>query len=69
MLKLPWERALVLALLLGSCGEAAPTTFTQGHARRLDLAEMNLRNAARASTEMVNRVERLERRVQALELR
>lgn len=66
---LPWERLLLAVLLLGSCGDSAPTAFTQAHARRLDSVEINVRNAARASRETADRFERLETRLQALELR
>lgn len=71
MPRMPWERALVLALLLGSCGDSAPQAFTAGDARRLDSLEAsvrsNMREVARASSALVDRVERGERRIETLE--
>ena len=66
--RVTYEGTILAALLLGSCGDM-PRAFTEADSRRLDLAEMNLRNAARASSEMVDRVERGERRIEDLEER
>ncbi len=64
--RLPCEAAILAALLLGSC-ENMPRAFTQNDRERLNFAEINLERAARASSEMVDRVERGERRIEALE--
>lgn len=64
--RLPYEIAILAALLLGSCG-SMPTSFTQEDSRRLDYAEANIRNAVQASSAMVDRVERAERRLEELE--
>lgn len=54
------EIAAVAMLLLGSCGDSAYRTFTEGDYNRLDAADVNGRNA-------INRVDELEGRVEALE--
>ena len=62
--RLPYELLILGAVAVGSC-DARP--FTSADAERLDYAEINLERAAAASRQMVNRVERLERRVDELE--
>ena len=64
--RLPYEAAILAALLLGSC-DSLPASFTKADAERLDYAEINIRRAAQASSEMVDRVERGEARITELE--
>lgn len=59
--RLPYEALIVAALALGSCQRRTATD------ERLEVAEVNVRRAAAASSAMVDRVERLERRVGDLE--
>ena len=54
------EIAIAGVLLLGSCGDSAPRGFTEGDYDRIDVADVNARNA-------INRVDDLEGRVEALE--
>ena len=54
------ELAAVAVLLLGSCGDNAYRRYTQGDYNRLDVADVNARNA-------INQVNELEGRVEALE--
>jgi hypothetical protein len=61
---MPWERLLLATLLLGSCDRLGGGVSLDD---RMTGAEINLRNVARASTEMVDRVERAERRIDDLE--
>jgi len=61
------EMLILTCLALGSCGDSAPRTFTQGDRDKLEAAYANGFNAARASSAMVDRVERLEGRVDELE--
>lgn len=61
------EIMLGLVLTLGSCGDSAPRTFTAGDKEALELSGINARRAAAASSAMVDRVERLESRVDDLE--
>jgi hypothetical protein len=58
--RLPYEVLICAALALGSCQDEQTS-------RRLDLAEINLRRAAAASRAMVNRVERIEARLDEVE--
>ena len=61
------ELLILTALALSSCGDSAPRTFTARDADRLDVSEINARRAAAYSSAMVDRIERLERRVDDLE--
>lgn len=54
------ELAAVAVLLLGSCGDNAYRRYTEGDYNRLDVADVNARNA-------INQVNELEGRVEALE--
>ena len=54
------ELAAVAVLLLGSCGDNTYRRYTQGDYNRLDVADVNARNA-------INQVNELEGRVEALE--
>lgn len=54
------EIGLALALLLGSCGQSAPRGFTEGDYDKLDVADVNSRNA-------IARVDALESRISVLE--
>ena len=54
------EIAIAGVLLLGSRGDSAPRGFTEGDYDRIDVADVNARNA-------INRVDDLEGRVEALE--
>lgn len=54
------ELLILTALALGSCGSNAPRTFTAGDYDRLDVADVNARNA-------IARVDALESRVNDLE--
>ena len=54
------ELAAVAVLLLGSCGDNAYRRYTEGDHNRLDIADVNARNA-------IYRVNQLEGRVEALE--
>ncbi|CAH0495694.1 hypothetical protein [Novosphingobium sp. CECT 9465] len=56
------EIALGAMLLLGSCGDNAYRRFTEGDYDRLDVADVNARNA-------IHRVDALESRVAELEQR
>jgi hypothetical protein len=57
------EIALVAVLLLGSCGDNAYRRFTEGDYDRLDVADVNARNAIYRVNELESRVEELERRI------
>jgi hypothetical protein len=65
-MRIRWERATLLALLLGSC-ERQPETVPLSE--RMDRAEANLGRVAVASSQMVDRVERGEHRIDDLESR
>ena len=54
------ELAAVAVLLLGSCGDNAYRRYTEGDYNRLDVADVNARNA-------INQVNELEARVESLE--
>lgn len=54
------ELAAVAVLLLGSCSDNAYRRYTEGDYNRLDVADVNARNA-------INQVNELEGRVEALE--
>ena len=54
------ELAAAAVLLLGSCGDNAYRRYTEGDYNRLDVADVNARNA-------INQVNELEGRVEALE--
>ena len=54
------ELAAVAVLLLGSCGDNAYRRYTEGDHNRLDVADVNSRNA-------IYKVNALESRVEALE--
>ncbi len=56
------ELLICTALALVSCGSGAPRTFTAGDYDRLDVADVNARNA-------VARIDALESRVDDLESR
>ena len=56
------EIAIAAVLLLGSCGDSAPRGFTEGDYDRLDVADVNARNAIYRVNELESRVEALEQR-------
>lgn len=64
--RLPYELLIVAALSVASCDTGGLSSDDQ---TRLRLAEANLNRAAAASSAMVDRVERLERRVEEVESR
>jgi hypothetical protein len=61
--RLPYELAIIAALLLGSCGQNASRRFTEGDYDKLDVADVNARNAIYRVNELEGRVEELERRL------
>lgn len=56
------ELAAVAVLLLGSCGDNAYRRYTEGDHNRLEVANVNARNA-------INRVDELEGRISDIEQR
>jgi len=60
--RLPYELVIVGGLLLGSCGDNASRRFTEGDYSRLEIADVNSRNALYRLSELESRVELLERR-------
>lgn len=61
--RLPYELVIVAGLLLSSCGDNAYRRFTEGDYNRLDVADVNARNAIARVDELEGRVEELERRL------
>lgn len=61
--RLPYELVIVAALLLSSCGDNAYRRFTEDDYNRLDVADVNARNAIARVNELEDRVEELERRL------
>lgn len=61
--RLPYEVLIIAALLLGSCGQNASRRFTEGDHDKLDVADVNARNAIYRVNELESRVEELERRL------
>lgn len=61
--RLPYELVIVAGLLLGSCGQNASRRFTEGDYDKLDVADVNARNAIYRVNELEGRVEELERRL------
>lgn len=61
--RLPYELIIAAGLLLGSCGENATRRFTEGNYDKLDVADVNARNAIYRVNELESRVEELERRL------
>ena len=57
------EIALALAILLGSCGDNAYRRFTEGDYDRLDVADVNARNAIHRVNELESRVDEIEQRL------
>lgn len=58
---------ILTVLALGSCGDSAPQTFTAGDKAKLEAAYDQAMEGPSASSAMVDRVERLESRVEDLE--
>ena len=61
--RLPYELVIIAGLLLGSCGQNATRRFTEGDYDKLDVADVNARNAIYRVNELEGRVEELERRL------
>lgn len=57
------EIAILTVLLLGSCGQNASRRFTEGDYNRIDVADVNARNAIARVNELESRVEEIERRL------
>lgn len=57
------EIAAVALLLLGSCGDSALRSYTEGDNNRLDAADVNARNAIYRVNELEGRVEALEQKL------
>lgn len=57
------EIALVAGVLLGSCGDNAYRRFTEGDYDRLDVADVNARNAIYRVNDLASRVEQIEMRL------
>lgn len=58
--RLPYEILILSALLLGSCGDSAPRRFTKGDYNRLDVADVNGRNALSRVSDLESRVSEIE---------
>lgn len=58
--RLPYEILLIGALALGSCGDSAFRRYNAGEADRLDVADVNARNAIARVADLESRVEELE---------
>jgi len=54
------ELLILTALALGSCGSSAPRTFTSGDYDRLDVADVNARNALSRISDLESRMDDLE---------
>lgn len=61
--RLPYELVIIAGLLLGSCGQNASRRFTEGDYDKLDVADVNARNAIYRVNELESRVEELEQRL------
>lgn len=61
--RLPYELVIIAGLLLGSCGQNASRRFTEGDYDRIDIADVNARNAIARVAELESRVDELERRL------
>lgn len=57
------EVAIGAALLLGSCGQNAPRQFREGDFERLEVADVNSRNAIARIDDLESRVSELEQKL------
>jgi hypothetical protein len=57
------EIGVVMVLLLGSCGGKTPRAFTDADYDRIDVADVNARNAIYQINELESRVDEIESRL------
>ena len=57
------ELLILTALALGSCGSSAPRTFTAGDYDRLNVSDVNARNAIARMDALESRVDEIESRL------